>query len=127
MIKFENITPLDKFKEYIKWQNLKIREDQLLTVRPNIITGKRVWNITDRFDNEWNIMFNGRVDEWSIFNVCNKRTEIPFRVDIISCGNKIEIYGAEENGRKLKADRYLKKFQEISMFANCLIQLGYLK
>ena len=127
MIKFENITPLDKFKEYIKWQNLKIREDQLLTVRPNIITGKRVWNITDRFNNEWNIVFNGRVDEWSIFNVCNKRTDIPFRVDIVSCGNKIEIHKAEENGRKLKADRYLKKFQEISMFANCLIQLGYLK
>lgn len=127
MIKFENVTPLDKFKEYVKWERLVIREDELLSVKPHSIRNKRVWNITDKFDNEWNILFNGKVDEWSIFNVCNKDIDVPFRVDIISSGNKIEIHRAEKNGRKLKADRNLKQFCELATWVNCLIQFGYLK
>lgn len=125
MIKFENVTPLEDFKKYIEWEGIVIREDELLSVNPHLIKGKRVWNITDKFNNEWNVMFSGNVDEWSIFNV--SKIEPLFRVDIISSGNKIEIHRAEKNGRKLKADKNLKQFCNLAMWVNCLIHFGYLK
>ncbi len=121
MYRFTNTTTKENFLKSIEWSGNKIK--------PAEAYGKnqKAWNVIDKFGNEWNILFTGNVDEYSIFNVPHHPCDKPFKVDIVSSGNKIEIHRAEKNGRCIKADRLLKEFTQLALMVNCYIQFGYMK
>lgn len=121
MYKFTNITTKENFLKETEWSGKKI-----VTVESPFKCQKQ-WQVSDRFGNIWNIRFNGNVNEYSIWNVCKYPTDEPFRVDIVSSGNKVEIHRAEKNGRKIKSDRLLKGFSQLALMVNCYSQFGYLK
>lgn len=121
MYKFQNNTTKENFIRNIEWSGMEIK--------PTEVHGKlqKSWQLSDKFGNVWNILFRGNVNEYSIFNVCKYQSDKPFRVDILSYGNNIEICKAEKNGRKIKANRLLKQFSQLAMTVNCYSQFGYLK
>ena len=121
MYMFINMTTKEKFLKNVEWSGNKIEQVEPPCKR------QKLWRVSDKFGNVWNILFRGEVDEYSIYNVCKYPTDEPFRVDIISSGNKIEIHKAEKNGRKIKSDRLLKSFSQLAMMVNCYSQFGYLK
>ena len=121
MYKFTNTTTKENFLKNIEWSGKEIK--------PIEAHGKdrKAWNVIDKFRNEWNILFAGNANEYSVFNVPRYPSDKPFKVDIISNGNKIEIHRAEKNGRHIKADRLLKEFSQLAIMVNCYSQFGFLK
>ena len=119
--KIINITSKEHFIDYIEQCGQKIFEV------PCQSKCKKVWNIKDRFGNEWNLIFEGRADEWKICNVCNYPCDIPFCVEFLSCGKEVEIMRAQKAGRNYKSDRFLKQFSHLMLMANSYIQFGYIK
>ena len=120
MLKFKNMTTKENFLQNVEWSGKKVEQIEA--------NGKdqMAWKISDRFGNVWNVLFQGRVNEWSVFNV-PQYGEVSFKVDIVSCGNDVEIHRAEKAGRKIKSDRLLKQFSQVAMMVNCYIQFGYFK
>lgn len=121
MYRFTNMTTKENFLKNIEWSG------EVLKPMETPCKSQKLWQVSDRFGNVWNILFRGEVDEYSICNVCKYPSDEPFRVDIVSSGNKIEIHRAEKNGRKIKSDRLLKGFSNLAMMLNCYSQFGYLK
>ena len=121
MWKFINNTTKENFLENIEWSGNKIERIQIPFKRP------KLWQISDRFGNVWEVLFKGDVGEYSISNVCRYPSDKPFTVDIISNGNKVEIHKAIKNRRNIKSDRLLKQFSQIAMMVNCYVQFVYLK
>lgn len=122
MLKFRNMTRLDKFKKSMEWSGNQIEE-----LKPEGQYPKKAWRISDRFGNVWNVVFTGNVSEFVISNVPQNSYEKPFSVWIVSSGNEIEIHKADKNGRHIKSDLLLKEFANLAMMVNCYMQLGYLK
>lgn len=120
MVKFQNNTTMENFLKYVKENNIKTRELESHNKE------KKVWQISDKYGNVWNVVFNGVVDEYTIYNV-PQYGEKPFRVDLISAGNKVVICEAEKNGRHIKADRLLKQFSQLALMVNCHVQFNFLK
>ncbi len=120
MYKSTNITTKENFLKYIEFNGIEIKPVEVCA------KNQRAWNVVDKFGNEWNIFFTGNVSEFSICNVPHYPCDKPFRVDIVSSGNKIEIHRAEKNGRHIKADRLLKEFTQLALMVNCYIQFGYI-
>lgn len=121
MYKLTNTTTKEAFLKDIEWNGQKIKPLKTLSKY------QKGWQVSDRFGNVWNIIFNGNVNEYSIYNVCKYPCDAPFKVDIISTGNKVEIYRAEKKGRKIKSDRLLKNFAQLGLMVNCYCQFGHLK
>lgn len=121
MFKFENTTEKETFENVISFQELKIK----LVESPNKV--QKQWNIKDRFGNEWNIAFNGNVDEFSIYNVPHFSCDKPFRVDFTMSGNNIEIHRALKNGRNIVSERLLKQFSQLVLMVNSFYKFGYMK
>ena len=120
MLKFKNMTTKENFLQHVEWSGKKVEQIEAYE------KDQRAWQISDRFGNVWNVLFKGSVNEWSVFNV-PQYGEPPFKVDIVSCGNDIEIHRAEKAGRKIESDRLLKQFSQLAMMVNCYIQFNYLK
>ncbi len=121
MIKFENITKKEHFENTIEFQDLKIKPIQAL------YKNQKQWNITDRFGNEWNVVFTGNVNEFYIYSVTHFGCDKPFRVDFIMNGNNIEIHRALKNERNIVSERLLKQFSQIVLIVNCFYKFGYMK
>lgn len=121
MYKFRNVATKEDFKKSNEWADRKI----CLVEHPSKI--QKVWNVKDRFGNEWNIIFSGRVDEWRICNVCNYPCDIPFSVEFLSHDREIEIVRAQKAGRNYKSDRFLKQFNQLVLMVNCYNIYGYLR
>lgn len=121
MLKFTNTTSKENFLKEIEWSGKEIKPIEAYG------RDQKLWKIIDRFGNEWNVLFTGSVDEYSIFNVPHCLCDKLFRVDIISRGNKIEIHKVTKNGKNIKSDRLLKQFAQLAMMVNCYVQFGYMK
>lgn len=83
------------------------------------------WKIYDNNHSylEWEATFLS-VDEWKI----ESKDMFPqFVVYMYSCGNKVDVHKAIENGRTLKADKFLKKYDQIACMMNGLIQNNMFK
>ncbi len=121
MYKFINITTKKSFLNDIESCGREIKPIE------GYGKNQKVWNVIDKFGNEWNIRFSGNVDEYSISNVPHYPCDVPFKVYIVSHGNKVEIHRVEKKGRKIQADRLLKDFTQLALMVNCYIQFGFLK
>lgn len=121
MYKFENITEKESFENMINFQGLKIKP-----IMP-IYKNQKQWNIKDRFGNEWNVVFSGKVDEFLIYNVPHFQCDKPFRIDFIMNGNNVEIHRAFKNGRNIVSDRLLKQFLQLILMISCFYKFGYMK
>lgn len=85
------------------------------------------WNISDSFGNEWNVVFNGNVNEFSIFGVPHFGCDKQFRVDFTMTENNIEIYRALKDGRNIVSERLLKQFSQVILMVNSFYKFGYMK
>lgn len=121
MIKFENTTGKESFENTMNFQGLKIKPIQAL------YDDQKQWNITDRFGNEWNVVFSGNVNEFYLYNVPHFGYDKPFRVDFIMNGNNVEIYKALKDGRNIVSDRLLKQFSQLILMVGCFYKFGYMK
>ena len=88
------------------------------------IKGRKAWEITDRFNNRWEVVFNGNVNEWTISGCVDYE---PFKVFVYMTDSHVEIHKAYHNGRTIKADRLLKKYINLASLVNCYHKFGYLK
>lgn len=121
MYKFENITEKESFENTIEFQCLKIKSIKALH------DNQKQWNITDRFGNEWNVVFTGNVNEFYLYNVPHLSYDKPFRIDFVMTGNNIEIHKALKNGRNIVSERLLKQFSQLILMVNCFYKFGYMK
>lgn len=121
MFKFKNTTEKEVFENTISFQGLKIK-----SIKSPYKTQKQ-WNITDRFGNEWNVVFSGNVDDFYLYSVPHFQCDKPFRVDFIMNGNNVEIHRALKNGRNIVSDRLLKQFAQLILMVNCFYKFGYMK
>ena len=124
MICFNNNTTKEQFVEYLNFYKHQLSPMQLLSVNPNAIKGKKLWEVTDKFNNCWMILFNGNVNEWKITGYFNNN---PFEVYVLMKDSYVEIHNAYHNGRTIKADRLLKKYVNLASMVNCYHKFGYLK
>lgn len=121
MYKFENITEKESFENTIDFQCLKIKSIKALH------ENQKQWNITDRFGNEWNVVFSGNVNEFYLYNVPHLSYDKPFRIDFMMTGNNIEIHKALKNGRNIVSERLLKQFSQLILMVNSFYKFGYMK
>ncbi|OLA94849.1 MAG: hypothetical protein BHW64_01750 [Candidatus Melainabacteria bacterium LEY3_CP_29_8] len=121
MLKFENTTERESFENTIDFQGLKIKPIQAL------YDNQKQWNITDRFGNEWNVVFTGNVNEFYLYNVPHLSCDKPFRIDFVMTGNNIEIHKSLKNGRNIASERLLKQFSQLILMVNCFYKFGYMK
>ena len=120
MYKFRNISTKEDVQKYMEWVGIKIQSLEPITKH------QHRWNIQDRFENEWNLIFRTNENEWTICNVCHSSGDIPFSVSFISNGRDVEILRAEKNGKHYKADRFLKSFSKLILMVNGYINFGYI-
>lgn len=113
-MKIENITNKEGF---LKALENGVFEIETIEIQNN---GKIVYKITDnrlnvvswylhRFENNYAIEYKG-IDAFTVYCTMN--------------GNKIEIDNAIQNGKNYKAEKFLKKFSHVCMFANCFVNFG---
>ena len=121
MIKFENMTEKESFENIMNFQGLKIKPTQAL------YDDQKQWNITDRFANEWIVVFSGNVNEFYLYYVPHFGCDKPFRVDFIMNGNNVEIHKALKNGRNITSERLLKQFTQLILMISCFYKFGYMK
>lgn len=121
MYKFENKTERESFENTIDFQGLKIKPIQAL------YGNQKQWNITDRFGNEWNVVFTGNVNEFYLYNVPHLNYDKPFRIDFVMTGNNIGIHRALKNGRNIVSEKLLKQFSQLILMVNCFYKFGYMK
>ena len=121
MYKFENKTERESFENTIDFQGLKIKPIQAL------YGNQKQWNITDRFGNEWNVVFTGNVNEFYLYNVPHLNYDKPFRIDFVMTGNNIGIHRALKNGRNIVSEKLLKQFSQLILMINCFYKLEYMK
>lgn len=121
MIKFENTMVKESFENTMNFQGLKIKPIQAL------YDDQKQWNITDRFGNEWNVVFSGNVNEFYLYNVPHYGCDRPFRVDFCMSKNNIEIHRALKNGKNIVSDRLLKQFSQLILMVSCFYKFGYMK
>lgn len=121
MIKFENTTGKEFFENTMNFQDLKIRPIQPL------YDNQKQWNITDRFGNEWNLVFSGDVNEFYLYNIPHYGCDKPFRGDFCMNENNIEIHRALKNGKNIVSDRLLKQFSQLILMVSCFYKFGYMK
>lgn len=110
MYSFLNMVTKEQFKEHNEWSGNTITQ-----------TDKDKWLITDRFANKWRVNFTS-VNQFTIFN-----DDEPFWVDIYCKGQNVEILQAGMKGKKLKSERYLKKFTQIAGIVSCYFNFNYMK
>lgn len=110
MIIYQNVTTKENFQKHIEWANQNIK--------PIDIQQKSIqeWEISDRFGNVWTVSFNGNVGEFLIENKSHFQTS--FVVYLYLSGERIEIVKAVDNGRKIKSDRFLKKYKELALMVS---------
>lgn len=124
MYKFTNTTNKTVFLSNAEWCKQKIKPYK------DLESDRNKWEITDRWENKWRVIFNEDTRIFSIFNVCHyplETGEKPFKVDIITYDNIIEILEAQDGKRKLQADKFLKKFATLAIMVNCYLQYGYIQ
>lgn len=121
MIRIENNTTKENFLRHIELFGEKIYQ------MPNNIDNQKCWKLSDAYNNVWIITFISEVGEFRVegeeFNGSNK----PFAVYLYLTGSQVEIHMAFENGRKLKADRFLNKYKLLACMISCYFKFGYLK
>lgn len=121
MYKFRNVTSKEDFEKSNEWSGRKVcKSDSLSKVN-------KVWNVKDRFGNEWIIIFKEQSNEWEMYNVCNFPCDIPFNIQFRLLGREVEIVKAQKANRHYKSDRLLKQFTRLVLMANCYYVFGYLK
>lgn len=113
-MKIENTTNKEGFLKALENGAFEI---ETIEIQDN---GKIVYKITDnrlnvvswylhRFENNYAIEYKG-IDAFTVYCTMN--------------GNKIEIDNAIQNGKNYKAEKFLKKFSHVCMFANCFVNFG---
>ena len=118
MYKFRNVTAKEDFDKINEWADRKIYP----TTHPT--ENVESWKITDRFGNNYNLVFDGNAIEWSIHNISSA---IPLRVDFLLRGRDIEILRAQKGNKHYKSDRFLKQFDQLVLMASCYNIYGCLK
>lgn len=109
MVKFENVTNLEDFKNMINQGKYSVEKSaDGLTIAHNLYTTPYLYGLQKTGKDEY--IFWAKNDEY-------------FSVSFRSAGNTIEIIGGEKGNKKLKADRMLKQFSRILCLANSVIQL----
>lgn len=115
MLRFTNCTTKETFKASIRWSDIKVEKLE----SPN--KNQKLWKISDRFSNVWEVLFTGNVNEFRV-SYHDKSS-----VDLLLCGDTIEIHRAIKNGRRLKSDKYLKQFINLALMVGSRKKFGYLR
>ena len=126
MVSINNITTKESFIRHIELFDEEIHPMQILSVHVGAdspVRNWKCWELSDKFQNTWTITFTGNVGE---FKVEGEENGKPFAVFFYFSGSKAEINMAIENGRKLKADRFLNKYKFLALHICCYFKLGYL-
>ncbi len=123
MIKFKNSVTNEQLKKTIEDNGIVITD---LPLKNNCIRG---WRMTLSNGKTLIIAFTGEVNEWTIGvqSLENGLVTYPEVIDIYSAGDCVEIHRALVGNRNLKAERFLKKYKELALLLNGLVQFGYLK
>lgn len=117
-MRYTNITTKDGFQSYLEWTG------QHMEQTPTRSSSVRSWQIRDRFMNQWDLIFNGNVGE---FTIKGTHDGVTFVVAMYLSGDKFEIVEAFDNGRHIRADRLLKKYRDLGLMASNYFRFGYLK
>lgn len=117
-MRYTNVTAKAAFQSNLDWAEQRIE--------PLDVDNKTVrsWRICDRFLNQWKLIFNGNVGEFTISGTNDGAT---FVVAMYLTGDKIEIVEAFDGGRHIRSDRLLKKYRELALMVSNYFRFGYLK
>ena len=119
MIKFINRMTKEEFFEVIQWHGQKIEPIE------SSYKSERIWKVTDKYDNEWKIVFTGNVNE---FTISSEQDPVnPFKVYMLLNGDRVEIHKAMEYKRNITSERLLRKYSRIATMVSCYHRFGYLK
>lgn len=123
MIKFENLITKEQFKKHIEENGIVITE------LPNKNKCIRGWKMTYPDGRTFIIAFTGEVNEWTVGmqNVENGLKTYPEVIDFYSSGNYVEIHRALVGNRTYRAEKFLKKYKDLALLVNGLVQFDYLK
>lgn len=113
-MKIENTTNEEGFLKALEIGTFEIETIEIQD------SGKIVYKITDnrlnavswylhKFENNYAIEYKG-IDAFTVYCAMN--------------GNKIEIDNAIQNGKNYRAEKFLKKYSHVCMFANCFVNFG---
>lgn len=84
------------------------------------------WTITDKQGHEWSLHFL-EVNDWAVYSVPHVDGDSKFRVQFSVCGDRVTANSAIVGGRTLRADRLLKRFNDVVSMAATLILFNYVK
>ncbi len=100
MIEYSNKTTQKEFEKYLVSSAIKMEA---------IENDIKTWQVSNGFHN-WRIVSTENSNNFSIYYISKYDCDQPYRVDIISKGNRVQIHKAEIAGREIKADRLLRNF-----------------
>lgn len=123
MIKFKNLVTKEQLKKTIEENGIVITD---LPLENRCIRG---WKMTFSDGRTLLIAFTGEVNEWTVGLQSLEKGVVNYHevVDIYSAGDCVAIHRALVGNRTLKAERFLKKYKELALLLNGLVQFGYLK
>ena len=127
MIRLENNTTKEKFLRHIELFKEEIHPMQIWTVHVgdyNPFRNWKFWELSDPY-NKWIITFTGEVGEFKVEG--EEFNGKPFVIYLYLTDSQVEIHMALENGRRLKADRFLNKYKLLAYTISCYFKFGYLK
>ena len=114
-MKFQNVTNKE---EFLKAYENGIYEIETFKIQDD---GTKVYQISDNRFNRVSWLLSKHELGYEVSYHDNYE---PFTVYFAMDGNTIEIKQALQNGKCYKAQKFLKKFTHVCMFANCFINFG---
>ena len=84
------------------------------------------WLVEDRFLNAWTIHFTGTAGEYIVASKGGVPLS-PFSVKVQLHGNQIGFVNAIDNGRRIQAERLLKKYRYLAVMVSNLFRFDMLK
>lgn len=123
MIKFKNLVTKEQLEKTIEENGIAIIN---LPLENECIRG---WKMTFSDGRTYIIAFTGEVNEWTVGlqSLENGLVTYPEVIDIYSAGDCVEIHRALVGNRTLRAEKFLKKYKELALLLNGLVQFGYFK
>lgn len=113
-MKFQNVTNKEGFLKAVEGglfeiKTIKIEDSGKIEYEISDNRFNKVTWILHKFENNYAIEYKG-IDPFNVYCTMN--------------GDNIQIEHAVLNGKNYKAEKYLKKFTHVCMFANCFINFG---
>lgn len=120
MLIYTVATTESAFRENMEWTGRKITPIE----PPEGAMG--AWLVEDRFLNAWTIHFTGTAGEYIVESKGGVPIP-PFSVKVQLQGNQVGIVNAIDNGRRIQAERLLKKYCYLAAMVSDLSRFDMLK